>query len=196
MVAPMTQRGIALVKEFEGYHKCLPDDTAKPYLCPANVPTVGYGTTYYEDGRRVRLSDPAISRQKAETLLSRQLLVYLNSVDRKIAVTLHEYMRDACGSLAYNIGTGAFGKSTAARMINQQRWGEVPRAFAMWRMGGGRVLAGLERRRQAEIALFAIGLKQMQSGRAAPPMPSRRPSGQSSIWQRILEWLFGKPAAA
>ena len=51
-----------LCREFEGLH-------LRPYLCPAGVPTTGYGATYYEDGTRVTLSDPPLSRQRAEALL-------------------------------------------------------------------------------------------------------------------------------
>ena len=196
MTASMPSEALDLVKEFEGYHKKLSDGRAAPYYCPAHVATVGYGTTYYEDGRLVRIGDPPIIRNRAEMLLSRQLLSYLAGVDATIKVAMHPLMRGACGSLSYNIGKAAFRRSTAARMINQKRWPEVPRAWAMWRIGGGRVLAGLERRRQAEIVLFTIGLKEMRSGRVAPPVPTRKPVDQPSLWERLVEWMFGKPTAA
>lgn len=196
MTASMPSQALDLVKSFEGYHKKLSDGRAAPYLCPAKVATIGFGTTYYEGGRKVSLADPPIDRSRAEALLSRQLLNYLAGVDNAIKVPIHQLMRGACGSLSYNIGQAAFRRSTAARMINQQRWNDVPRAWKMWRMGGGRVLAGLERRRVAELALFTIGLKEMQAGRTSvivPPIPSRK-SHQPGIWQRFLEWLFGDPA--
>lgn len=196
MTAQMPEQALDLVKDFEGYHKKLPDGRAAPYLCPARVPTVAFGATYYEDGTKVRMSDPPITRERGEAILSRQMLIYLASVDRSVTTKMHPLMRGAAGSLAYNIGTGAFRKSTVVRMINQQRWSEVPRAWSMWRMGGGRVLAGLERRRKAEIALFTVGLKEMLSGRVAAPMPARAMQPQVSFLERFFGWLFGEKVPA
>lgn len=192
MVAPMPQRALELVQEFEGYHKLMPNGDALAYRDPVNVLTIGWGTTYYEDGSKVKAGQ-RITRGRAEQLLQKQLLIYLNSVDKTVSVPMHSWMRGACGSLAYNVGTGAFKRSTLARMINQKRWDEVPRSFAMWRYAGGRVFEGLARRRRAETVLFMAGLKQLQSGAVAPPMPVRKPSGsQPSLLERFLEWIgFG-----
>ena len=52
----------ALAKSFEGLY-------LTPYLCPAGVATIGYGATYYENGTRVQLTDPPITRARAEALL-------------------------------------------------------------------------------------------------------------------------------
>ena len=64
---------VELCKHFEGLK-------LKPYICPAGVPTVGYGSTFYEDGRRVSMDDPAITQQRAEELLRRELRNCASSV--------------------------------------------------------------------------------------------------------------------
>lgn len=190
---------LALIKEFEGCLKPVPGGRYAPYLCPSRVPTVGYGTTYYEGGRKVTLKDEPISKERATQLLDVQLEGnYAPGVDRAVKVGMNALMRGACVSLAYNIGTGAFAKSTALRMINQRRWAEVPRAFAMYRMGGGRVLAGLERRRRAEALLFMAGVKALQTVGAtvvpfAVPAPAPVTPAKASILGRFLS-LFQRAA--
>lgn len=201
MADPIDPQARALIESFEGCLKKLPDGTIAPYIDPVGVPTIGIGTTYYEGGRRVTMKDPPISKQRASDLLSMQLrTVYAPSVDRSTKVALHPLSRGACVSLAYNIGGAAFSKSTALRMINQRRWSEVPRAFSLYRMGGGRVLAGLERRRKAEALLFMAGVKALQTGGAAAipvPLVAESPAppapAKASIFGRFLS-LFQRAA--
>lgn len=165
MAEPVTTEAVDLIKSFEGCLKPVADGKLAPYWCPAHVATVGWGTTYYEGHRPVKITDAPITKERAGQLLGVQLASeYAPSVDKNLKVALHPLSRGACISLAYNIGTGAFAKSTALRMINQRRFSEVPRAFKMYRMGGGRVLAGLERRRAAEALMFMAGVKAMASG--------------------------------
>src|SRR6187549_2847096 len=114
--------GIAMCEKWEGWHKALPDGRAKPYLCPARVPTIGFGSTYWDDGRKVKLTDDAITKEVGRQLLLRQLQSYAACVDRTIKVKMHPWMRAACISLCYNIGTGAFAKSTLARRVNAREW--------------------------------------------------------------------------
>jgi lysozyme len=198
MTEPIDPQARALIESFEGYHDALPDGRCKPYRCPAKIPTLGFGATYYESGRKVQMSDPPITRARASELLSNQLVIYAAAVDKSVKTPIHPLMRGACISLAFNIGTSAFGKSTALRLINQRRWSEVPAAFARYRIGGGRVLAGLERRRKAEGALFMAGVRLLQAGGGtvtplvaespAPPAPAK-----SSIFGRFLS-LFQRAA--
>lgn len=61
-----SKAGLDLIAEFEGF-------SAKPYLCPAKVPTIGFGSTRYADGRKVTLQDQPISRQEASDLLIARL---------------------------------------------------------------------------------------------------------------------------
>jgi lysozyme len=194
---PTPPEGVAMCEKWEGWHKALPDGRAAPYKCPAGVWTIGLGTTYWMDGRPVKPTDDAITREVGRQLLLKQLERYAATVDRVIRVTIHPWMRAACISLCYNIGTGAFAKSTVVRMINARRWAEVPRAFQMWRNGGGRVLTGLLNRRIDESALFMRGVAAMNaapvlapSPATTPPRPVRaglQPASEPSWWQKILQ---------
>ena len=200
MTAPIVPEARKLVEDFEGYHKKLSDGRAAPYLCPARVATLGFGTTYYEGGRKVKMSDPPITRERAQQLLSNQLLSYAFAVDKGVKTSMHSLMRGSLTSFTYNVGTGAFAKSTLLRMVNQQRWSEVPRAFMMYRMGGGRVLAGLERRRKAESIMFMAGVKALQTGGTDNVVPFQQKmeavpqKPADSIWGRFMS-LFGRKAA-
>ena len=153
------REALDLICEFEGYHKRLPDDRAAPYLCPARVPTIGIGSTFYEDRRKVSLSDPPITRERAFELLGFELAECEAAVDRMVTRRLHPLSRGALVSFAFNAGTGALRSSTLLRRVNACAWRDVPAEFAKWRMGGGVVLPGLARRRTAEAALFMAGVR-------------------------------------
>lgn len=186
--------GIALCEKWEGWHKALPDGRAKPYLCPAKVPTIGFGTTYYLDGRKVKLSDDAITKEVGRQLLLRQLQTYAACVDRVIKVSVHPWMRAACISLCYNIGTAGFAKSTLVRRINAREWSGCTEAFCRYKIGGGRVLTGLLSRRKDEAALFMRGVAQLITAPAAtkPAVPTLVSSDASeSIWSKIIRGILG-----
>lgn len=200
------QEGIEIVCKWEGWHKALPDGRAKPYKCPAGVWTIGYGSTYWDDGRRIQASDDAITKEVGKQLLLRQLQNYANTVDRAIKVPVHPQMRAAMISLCYNIGTAAFAKSTLARRVNAKDWAACPTAFKMWRNGGGRVLTGLLNRRIDEAGLFMRGVAQL--GTVATPSPAgiklaaTPVDSGSSWWQQIVKGILdglggrGTPAPA
>jgi lysozyme len=160
-----------ICKKWEGYHKKLADGRAAPYLCPARVATIGIGTTIYPDGRKVSMKDDPISEAQAEACLSSDLMrKYAPAVHRAIKVQMHPWMWAACYSLAYNIGTGAFAKSTLVLRINAQRWSECPEAFRRYKIGGGRVLTGLLARRTDEAALFMRGVAKLAEVNAPKPV--------------------------
>ena len=148
----MTEEGVAiaaaLCRRFEGFY-------AQPYLCPAGVPTIGYGTTVYPDGRAVTLRDQPVTREQAEALLRHDLLTGRLPAVLRLCPAL-----DKLGRLAaildwtYNLGAGNLAASTLRRRINAGRWDEVPGELRRWNRGGGRVLRGLVLRREAESALI------------------------------------------
>lgn len=197
----IAKEAMALIREFEGMHRKIAADQYAPYKCPASVNTIGIGTTVWPDGRKVSMSDPPITSARAEECLQFDLTKkYAPPVDRGVKVPMHSLMRGALVSFTYNVGTGAFAKSTLLRMVNQRRWSEVPRAFSLYRMGGGRVLAGLERRRKAEALLFVAGVKALQTGGAAAipvPLVADTPAApapvKASIFGRFLS-LFQRAA--
>lgn len=139
---------IALCIHFEGVY-------LRPYLCPAGVPTIGVGSTRYLDGRRVRMDDPPITREHAMVLLRHKLLREFMPGVRALCGAVDEPGRlAALTDLAYNIGIGALKASTLRRVVLAGDWQRVPAQFRRWNKGGGRVLLGLVRRREAEIALI------------------------------------------
>lgn len=138
---------IALCKVFEGF-------SSKPYLCPAGVPTIGYGTTVYPNGTKVTLFDEPITQPIAEYYLSCTLTdKYLPGV-LKLCPELSGDRLSAILDFAYNCGLGALKSSTLRKRINQSDWESVPIEIMKWNKGGGRVLKGLTRRRQAECQLI------------------------------------------
>lgn len=145
----------ALCRRFEGMF-------LHPYLCPAGVPTIGYGSTHYLDGRPVQLTDPPITRALAERMLLQSIqLTYLPAVLRLCPGIDSPERLAAIIDWCYNLGAGQLAASTLRRRINAGRWPEVPAEVRRWNRGGGRVLPGLVLRRDAEVALiFEISQKQ------------------------------------
>ena len=143
----MSDAGITLIKKFEGFR-------ARPYLCPASVATCGYGSTFYADGTPVKLSDPVVSQADAEVLLQGTLGQYEAAVNDSITQPLTQGQFDACVDFAYNCGAMAFRSSTLRKKINAGDMAGAALEFARWNKGGGVVLAGLVRRREAERLLF------------------------------------------
>lgn len=153
----------------EGYLEPMRDgtDRVRPYLCPARVPTVGFGSIWRLDGSPVAMTDPPITRDQAMALMQRELTIKCEpAVDRMITVRLHELSRGALVSFVYNLGAGALKSSNLRKAINDRRWGDVPAEFMKWRMAGGRVLRGLELRRQAEAQMFLRGVNAQRRGEA------------------------------
>ena len=140
----------ALCKQFEGFR-------SKPYLCPAGVPTIGYGSTYYADGRKVALTDEPIPETIAETILLHELHhTYLPGVLRQCPILLTDERKcNAIVDFVYNLGLGRLQTSTLKRKINASDWDAAQEQLMLWTKGGGRVLPGLVKRRAAESALLA-----------------------------------------
>jgi lysozyme len=137
-----------LCRRFEGFY-------SRPYICPAGVPTIGYGATHYLNGVRVTLKDAPISKEAAERLLIAQIeRVYLPEVLRLCP----GLMGESAGKLAaiidftFNLGGGRLKASTLRKRINAGEWELVPAELRKWTIGGGQVLRGLVIRRDAEIA--------------------------------------------
>jgi lysozyme len=139
-------KGLAIIKEFEGLR-------LEAYRCAAGVWTIGYGHTAAA-GPPTVVPGMVMTRAQAEAALIRDLVQYERAVASAVKVPLTQDQFDACVSLCYNIGIGAFRGSTVVRRINAGRMAEVPSAFMMWTKGGGRELPGLVRRRRAEAALW------------------------------------------
>lgn len=137
--------GLALIQQFEGCKLVA-------YLCPAHVWTVGYGHT----GPDVH-PGMAITQAEADSLLRDDLDRFEHAVDLA-APGAPQAMFDAMVALAFNIGVGAFLKSSVLRLHKAGDHRRAAEAFGLWNKGGGRVLAGLVRRRAAEAELYRRGM--------------------------------------
>jgi len=137
--------GVSLIKHFEGF-------ISKPYLCPAGVVTIGYGSTKYVDGKKVKLNDKSINENEATLLLKNTLTIYENIVNKKVKVQLKQSQFDALVSHTYNTG----GSNTLFNLINNEaneesikKWFETKYISA-----NGVKLKGLIERRKAESKLY------------------------------------------
>ena len=159
------EEGLALIRTFEGYTKARPDGSAEAYADPIagwQLPTIGYGTTRYPDGQRVRQGD-VITRAQAEAYLK-------DDVERQCRPSLeriptwgqmNNHQRSALYSFAYNLGPGFYGGDDFASITrvcdSPERWSDkawVSEQFVKYRNPGSAAEAGLRRRRQAEADLF------------------------------------------
>lgn len=151
----ISDKGLALIKSFEGLR-------LEPYYCSSNVLTIGYGST----GPHVKMG-MKITEKEAEDLLRKDISRFEQAVDRLISIPLSQEQFDALVSFTFNCGAGALEESTLRRRLNG---GEPPDKVAKeelirWTNGG---LAGLVRRRKAEIELFCSG--------SSSPAPSKMTS--------------------
>lgn len=141
----------ALCRRFEGFR-------SKPYRCPAGVPTIGYGNTYYPGGQKVSMTDSSIGEPTARAMLLHELQeTYLPGVVRMCPVLLapgNNARLNAIVSWTYNLGVGNLQVSTLRRKINEQNWEAAREQILRWNKAGGRVLPGLVKRREAEADLL------------------------------------------
>lgn len=143
-----SKAGIQLIQSHEGLR-------LKPYLCPAGIPTIGYGSTFYPDGSAVKMTDAAITKERATELLAYALQKFENAVNDLVTQPLTQNQFDALVSFVYNVGPGAFTKSTLRRKVNANpNDPSMAAEFARWNKGGGKVLPGLVKRRAEEAKLY------------------------------------------
>lgn len=147
-ITKIASKGLELIKSFEGLR-------LKPYLCSANVPTIGYGNTFYENKAKVTLKDSAITEQRAVELLAWSLKGFEQYVDSYCIDTITQNQFDAMVSFCYNLGPANLKSSTLLKKVNANPNDPTIRAeFLKWNKAGGRALAGLTRRRTAEADLY------------------------------------------
>ena len=141
----ISERGAALIQEFESTRLSAytdPGTGGEPI-------TIGCGHT-----GGVKLGDVCTEAQALEWLLA-DCAKAERAIDLYVAVPLNQNQRDALISLVYNIGAANFANSTLLRLLNVGDYASIPAQFKRWNKAGGKVLAGLVRRRAAEAALFA-----------------------------------------
>lgn len=141
------EAGLDIIKRYEGFR-------SEPYLCPAGVPTIGYGSTWDADGNPVTMQHPPITEDEAEALLARELKSVERAIAKLITVELTQSQFDALASFTYNLGSGNLQASTLRAKVNRGDFEGAANEFSKWRKAGGVVLAGLVRRREEERKLF------------------------------------------
>lgn len=136
---------VKLCKRFEGLF-------LKPYYCPAGVPTIGYGTVWKPDGTKVTMSDAPITADVAELWLIKQLEreCIPAAVKYTPALVGNEEALGAIADFIYNLGASRYKNSTLRRRLNEQDWDEAQREIRRWVRANGRILRGLQLRRDAE----------------------------------------------
>lgn len=134
----ITDDGLNLIKRFEGFSSTV-------YVCPAGYPTIGYGHLVREGEQFT-----SISTSEAEDLLIKDVAFAERAVLRLVDAPLADGQFDALVSFTFNLGSGAFQRSTLRRKVNRQAHSEVPGQLMRWVWAGGRRLKGLTLRRAAE----------------------------------------------
>lgn len=147
----LSDRGLALICSFEGYHTKLPDGGCKAYLdklAKPHVWTIGYGCT---EGVYEGL---VWTKEQAEQAFRRELEKHEKFVQQIVTVPLNQNEFDALTSFCYNCGPNNL-KTLVTNRLNKNKRGDTAKAFHLYNKAGGKVYRGLTRRRAAESALFA-----------------------------------------
>ena len=163
----LSEAGAALMHKYEGFRN-------RPYLCPAHIWTIGYGHVLYQEQIRLpvvrkegytgmirneyplRPEDNRVwTKEEIDELFRRDVQTFERGVLRLVpTVSGRQGSFDALVSFAFNAGLGNLQRSQIRMRANREDWQGAAEAFMAWTRGGGRVLPGLVRRREAEIALF------------------------------------------
>jgi lysozyme len=152
-----SENGAEMLAKFE---KFVPN----PYLDMVGVWTIGYGNTYYLNGRRVGPNDPHLTKEQATKLkmdiVNRDFAAAVNIMFADVIERgrMTQNMFDALVMLAYNIGTNALQGSSVARLLKANKKAAAADAFKLWNKGKvngrRRVIKGLVNRRAIERELF------------------------------------------
>lgn len=136
-----SEAGKSIIKQFEGLR-------LRSYQDSVGIWTIGYGHT--------RTAKPGmyINEEDADDPLDEDLAASEIAVERLVRTPLNQSQFDALVSLVFNIGQGRFKRSTLRKHLNEKNYGLAACEFEKWRMAGGKILPGLEKRRSIERALF------------------------------------------
>jgi len=154
--------GLKLVRKSEGFY-------SKPYLDPVKIPTIGYGTIQYPNGKPVTMKDPPITEAQAEEYLRHEVKEKEDAVRKMVKVPLNENQFSSLVSFSYNVGTGALQDSTLLKKLNAGDYDGAAGEFGKWNKGTVKnpktgkkervELRGLTTRRAAERKLFETAPK-------------------------------------
>lgn len=137
----LSDAGLAFIKGFEGYRSQAYKDSNGLYAC-------GYGHTSGVTATTTCTEEVASDWIQQDTGYAQ------TAINLHVDVPLTQNQFDALVSFAYNLGVSAFVTSTLLKMVNASDFTSATAQFAFWDHIDGVEIAGLERRRQAEAALF------------------------------------------
>jgi len=144
-------KGIPIIRKYEGLK-------LNAYICPAGVPTIGWGSTFYENGSKVQMGDK-ITIDRADRLLFDIVQKFEISVRGLVKSSLNENQIGALTSFAFNVGVGALNKSTLLKKVNiNPNDPTIRNEFMRWTKAGGKQLKGLVARREAEADLYFLAV--------------------------------------
>jgi lysozyme len=164
----LSKAGEDLMHKYEGFR-------SRPYLCPAHIWTIGYGHVLYQEQIRLPVMrvegketpmirkemplKPEDNRVWTKTEIDELFRTDVGTFERGVlrlvpGVVGRQGSFDALVSISYNFGLGNLQRSTIRMRANRGDWAGAAEAFRVWTKGGGKVLPGLVKRREAEIALF------------------------------------------
>lgn len=191
------QPAIALIKRFEGIDDGDPNTVnLDPYLCPAGYWTIGWGHVVRDaSGRMLKGAGEAhrakaiypigITPMRADVLLADDVARFNADLTRILAdvhvlheretavnETLNDNQYCALLSFVFNVGIGAFIRSTLFTRLLERNHADVPRQLRRWTRGGGKVLPGLRRRRMAEAKLWLTPVEEQLRVPSAPCDPA------------------------
>jgi lysozyme len=187
MAMRMTDKGLALIRRFEGFR-------GAAYRDATGVWTIGYGHTSMA-GPPAVARGMTVSRAEAEAILARDVAAFAAGVAALIRVDLGDEQFAALVSFAYNVGLGNFRSSSVLAAVNGRDFAAVPRRLQLWCKAGGRVLPGLQARRAAEGELFAAAGSANDAPLPTPDLPAGKPLHRSSTVAAALAGLAAALAA-
>lgn len=144
----LNNEGYNLITKHEGL-------SLKPYLCPAKVPTIGYGNTYYQDGKRVTLLDNPITKEQAFEMFKEIADRFAKAVSQSVTADINQNQFNALVSFAYNVGVANLKKSTLLKLVNANPNNpQIKLEFLKWTKANGVLLNGLLKRRNDESSVY------------------------------------------
>ena len=137
----LDNRGYMMICEFEGF-------SAKPYLCPAKLATIGYGNTFYRDGKKVTMVDPPITKIEAFDMFKDIADKFAKKVSSCVKTPIKQNQFNSLVSFAYNVGVANFMNSTLLKRVNANHNDlDIRTQFLRWDKVGTKKLSGLTKRR-------------------------------------------------
>lgn len=145
----LDSNGYKLIQGFEGLK-------LSAYKDSVGIPTIGYGNITYENGTKVKMGDK-ITQERADKLFQYFADKFASKVDVAITSDVNQNQFNSLVSLSYNIGIGAFQKSTILKKVNKNPKDlTIKDEFMKWVNAGGKKIQGLVNRRKKESEIYFI----------------------------------------